>query len=312
MRRLVGTLSVIVLGSAMAVGVPAPSSAATGEFGNSCVATVAPSGITLIMIAGAGTNPQPATAPSTGVITQARFNVPATPTTFPTVVKVLRATGVSNQYTVIAQSASVAVGGGLQTYPVRVPVRAGDVLGVFGTSGTLACSPTNAGDVIGQLAGDAAVGTTATYSTGTNAAVPLVATVEPDVDGDGFGDVTQDGCPQSAAFQGPCPAVVVRSLPTTRGSSITVLVTTNNAASVTVTGLAKVDGKKIKLKSRTTSVNPGDLAQIKVKLPRALKRALAGLPSRRSIKVTFTTSATDAIGRVTTSRSSVKLHGTGH
>ena len=50
-----------------------------------------------------------------------------------------------------------------------------------------------------------------------------------------------------------------------------------------------------------TNPQPGDLAQIKVKLPPG-----------KSIKVTLTTSATDVIGRVTTSKSSVKLPGTGH
>ena len=61
-----------------------------------------------------------------------------------------------------------------------------------------------------------------------------------------------------------------------------------------------------------TNPQPGGLAQIKVKLLRVLKRALAGLPSGKSIKVTLTTSATDVIGRVTTSKSSVKLPDTGH
>jgi hypothetical protein len=35
--------------------------------------------------------------------------------------------------------------------------------------------------------------------------IPLNADLEPDADGDGFGDITQDGCPTSAATQGACP-----------------------------------------------------------------------------------------------------------
>ena len=312
MRRTgTAVLTVSFALGALVLGAPSPASAAATDFGNGCSTVSGSTNTTTVYIYNGATNPLPAGAPQTGVITKARFTLPSVPGTLPFEVKVLRATGAPNQFTVVAQSGTVNVGSGTQTYAVRVPVTAGDLLGVSGYAG-LYCSTGDAGDVTGQVGADLAVGATAVFTTASGVAIPLVATVEPDADHDGYGDITQDGCPQSAAFQGPCPAVVVRSLPTTRGSSITVLVTTNNAASVTVTGLAKVDGKKIKLKSRTTSVNPGDLAQIKVKLPRALKRALAGLPSRRSIKVTFTTSATDAIGRVTTSKSSVKLPGTGH
>jgi len=50
--------------------------------------------------------------------------------------------------------------------------------------------------------GDAAVGTTSAYST-IAAALPVSAVVEPDADGDGYGDETQD-CLAHPGTHGPC------------------------------------------------------------------------------------------------------------
>ena len=302
MRRLIGALSVIMIGSAAAIAAPSPATAASSQFGNGCVATVANPNITYLMVTKSAANPLPVTAPISGVITKATTTLPNGPFAFQSKLKVARPAGGANQFTILAESAAFTVGGGVNTYDVRVPVTAAGADQVAGGDG----------DTIAAVASDAPVGSTLAYSTTANAAIPLVATVEPDADHDGFGDATQDGCPQSAAYQGACPVVAVKSFPVSGERSITVLVTTNNTAGVTVTGVAKVHGKKIKLKSHTTSVNPGDLARIKVKLPRALKTALAALSPGRTIKVKLTTSATDVIGRVTTSKSAVKLHGTGH
>jgi len=311
MRRLIGALSVIMIGSATAIAAPSPATAASSQFGNGCVATVANPNTTYLMVTKSAANPLPVTAPISGVITKATTTLPPGSFAFQTKLKVARPAGGANQFTILAESAVFTVGGSVNTYDVRVPVTAGDLIGSGGSIG-LACSFGGAGDTIAVLASDAPVGSTLAYSITANAAIPLVATVEPDADHDGFGDATQDGCPQSAAYQGACPVVAVKSFPVSGEKSITVLVTTDNAASVTVTGVAKVHGKKIKLKSHTASVNPGDLAHLKVKLPRALKTALAALSPGRTIKVTLTTSATDSIGRVTTSKSAVKLPGTGH
>jgi hypothetical protein len=38
--------------------------------------------------------------------------------------------------------------------------------------------------------------------------VDVGAVLEPDADGDGFGDETQDACPSDASTQGPCPPAV--------------------------------------------------------------------------------------------------------
>jgi hypothetical protein len=45
-----------------------------------------------------------------------------------------------------------------------------------------------------------------TVGSATGERLNLSAVVEPDADHDGFGDVSQDACPQSAATQTACPA----------------------------------------------------------------------------------------------------------
>ncbi len=100
---------------------------------------------------------------------------------------------------------------GLQEFVTRLPIAAGETVGI---------------DVFGQTSSDAPM---LTVSTGANSmndwqpALPEVGTgvggvqsghvllqarIEPDADGDGYGDETQDGCPTDAGASGPCPVVI--------------------------------------------------------------------------------------------------------
>jgi hypothetical protein len=310
MRRLTILVGASLLGATTAL-VPSPASAAAGDFGNTCVATTAPTNTTLVMTAGAPANTIPASAPATGVVTKATFSMPVVPTTFPQTIKILRASGAPNQYRTIAQSASVPVGSGTQSFSVRLPVVSGDLLGVYGgVTGTLACNTASAADTLASFAGDVAVGATQTFTPIASAAIPLVATVEPDVDRDGFGDISQDQCPQSASFQVACPVVVLDTFAAAAGGSITVVVATDNKAKVKITGSATVNGTKITMKSRARAVRPGVLGRFTVKLPKSLRDALAALPSRKFIKVKLVATSTDVVGRTTKDKTSVKLRGT--
>jgi hypothetical protein len=310
MRRLAIVISSLVLGASTAL-VPSPASAAALELGNGCVAGGAQPNYTVLMVAKGPDNPLPITAPSAGVITKARFTMPTGSSPgYPQKLKVARATGASNEYTVVAESGTLPVVSGIQTFDVRVPMAAGDFLGLQGgANGVLYCN-TSAANVIGVLPGDAAVGSTATYSPQANNAIPVVVTLEPDVDQDGYGDLTQDECPESAAYQGECPVVVLDSFATPQGGAIVVLVGTDNTAKVKVTGKAKVNGKTIKLKSGTKTVKPGKLAKFTLQLPRPLRDALATLPPSRFIKVKLVATSTDLVGRTAKDKTSVKLYGT--
>jgi hypothetical protein len=309
MRRLAAGATSLVTGLVL-VAMPGVAHAAPGEMGNGCVANGTFPGETLLLTAKAASSPLPVTAPMTGVITKARFAIPPEATgTYPHKVKVVRPGAAPNQYTVVAESAVLDLVTGTNTYDVRVPITAGDLLGLYGSVGTFYCVAPS-GNVVSKVAGDPASGATNTYTTLDSTGIPLVATVEEDVDKDGYGDITQDKCPQSAAVQVECPVVVLDSFGIPQGRKILVLVGTNVPTQLTVTGSAKVGGKTVKLSSKAKSVSPGSFGRITVKLPKALRDALAALPSTRSIKVKLVASSTDVAGRKSTDKSSVRLPGT--
>lgn len=89
----------------------------------------------------------------------------------------------------------------------RIPVLAGDRLGLYGpqSEGTLACNTGEPEDELGFLHGAASLGTTLAFASLAGFRVPVSASLEPDLDGDGYGDETQDGCPESAEYQTACP-----------------------------------------------------------------------------------------------------------
>jgi hypothetical protein len=211
----------------------------------------------------------------------------------------------------VAQSPSITVPNTVSTQDVRLPVKAGDFLGLYGSGGTLICGTPNAGDTAVTFAGDSAVGSSQVFSPpNANLSIPVVATIEPDADGDGYGDISQDFCPQAASVQVACPAIKLDSLASASKGSITVVVASSSSAKVTVSGLAKVNGKKVKLKGGSKTVEPGSLTQFKVKLPAALKAALAKLPASKKITVTLTSSSTNVAGQTSTDKAKVKLPGT--
>ena len=94
----------------------------------------------------------------------------------------------------------------------RIPVQAGDIVGLRAadlaglTPGTCAAAG-GATDTYRFLQGtaptDLGVGTSYVETSGLK--MDVSADVEPDADGDGFGDETQDACPRLATTQEPCP-----------------------------------------------------------------------------------------------------------
>jgi hypothetical protein len=90
-------------------------------------------------------------------------------------------------------------------YLTRIPVHAGDIIGIY-TSGTGNCSlsTSNTSDHFVDATGDLAPGTTTPVSAADSFRFPVAAFVEPDADGDGFGDESQDFCATDPTTQGPC------------------------------------------------------------------------------------------------------------
>ncbi|MFN8151369.1 MAG: hypothetical protein U0R24_09630 [Solirubrobacterales bacterium] len=84
----------------------------------------------------------------------------------------------------------------LNTYPVRIPVQAGDVLGFAFTGDSNPCvGGAAAGTTVRYVGFDPASGSTADFSSSLTYPIDISATLEADADGDGYGDETQDSCP---------------------------------------------------------------------------------------------------------------------
>jgi hypothetical protein len=155
------------------------------------------------------------TAPSPGVITS--FSSGQDGSSYRGLV--LRPTGAADQYSLVGKSVEgETAGSGIVTVPARISVLAGDkiALQVLTDAGTASrcyvASPTDyATQSLPAAAFDPdAAGATADFSGISpvgNQAVNLSAELEPDADGDGYGDETQDLCPTDAARQDACPTI---------------------------------------------------------------------------------------------------------
>jgi hypothetical protein len=297
-------------------GVGSPTAAAATEFGNGCIADRAIEGQSFSTIQLLQSSGQVA-APSSGVITKWKIAlVPEVPFGVPTQLKVYRPTANASQFQVVGESASENVVSGINTFSTRIPIHAGDHLGLFGSSkiGTLFCAEEPEaefpGNVMGFFEGNPLPGSTASlFASESELLVPAVAVVEPDADGDGFGDETQDQCPQSAATQSPCPVITLDSLSLTGKSKITVYVAVSTPAPVQVIGSGKIGKKKVTLKSPVQTVNPGKLTRFTLKFPASLTKKLQELPKNKKVTLKVTASATNVAGQVSTDVSKVKLKG---
>jgi len=204
MRRLGRALA--VLGPMLlATAGPAPAATTIGD------STFTPSGT----CNGIGTYAQIASpggqfaAPSAGIITSWTFGAGTTPATS-LEFKVLRAAGGDSFITIAESEPRAMLANQANTFPTRLVVGAGDVIGFFAGPGVaFACNrPTTpgAGYVVGTTGSDLAVGSGGSYNSAPDLEFAVSAQLEPDADGDGFGDESQDSCPLDTAAQAvPCP-----------------------------------------------------------------------------------------------------------
>jgi hypothetical protein len=289
--------------------VAAQAASAATEVGNTCSASAYAPNFTLFQI-GRAPGTLPLTVPSAGVVTQWKV-VSALSTLEREQLKVFRGTGNGNEFTVTAASEAQLAKTGLNVFSTRIPVAAGDRFGVAGNA--LYCSTGNALDVIGDSSSmTAPVGSTKVFETAASLQVAVSAVVEPDVDGDGFGDETQDQCPQSAALQTACPPISLDSQALTGKGSATVLLTASPAGTVGVTGKVKIGrGNFVSLKGGTKSVSPGAITSFTLRYPSALKAKLKELSPKQSLVLKINESAKNLAGIASKSSAKAKLPGQG-
>jgi hypothetical protein len=313
----------------LAVSVMGASSAsAATEIGDNCTATAASGeglSATLFDLTSPA-NPVPLAAPSAGVVTSWKLSLSISevvvPRIIPQTLKVLRLDTGAKTAQVIGE-ASGLIGSGSNVIPARIPIQAGDRLGLFGSGpvtfegstsevGTLFCG--EQGDAtIGAIVGGPPPGATAPYSElpeTSEVRIPGTAVIEPDADADGFGDETQDLCPQSATTQAACPVIKLSASASAKKKLATVLVTADNPATVSVTGTASLGkGKKAKLKAKAKTVSPGTLTKFKLKFSSALQNRLKELTPKQFVTLKVAVSAPNVVGKPTQKKLKLKLKG---
>jgi len=288
----------------------AASASAAAEFGDPCPAvTGAPIPYGVFALTAAG-DPLPLAAPTAGILTKWRIEVasPGPPKPAPVTLKTLRLTGPTNL--MVTGEGSGSITAGTNVFDVRIPIQAGDHLGIFGTDpelGTPICSSPSEN----QLAiFDPATGpgSSSPYGTGeSELRIPVVGTIEPDVDNDGFGDETQDACPQSAAAQVACPPVTFSTAKQVKKGAVVILVTADTPAPVTVKGVVKLGKGKAKLNGGTKSLTPGVIGRFTLKFSKKLKAKLTDLSPRQKLTLKATVTGTNISGTVTKKILKVKL-----
>jgi len=192
--------------AALALTIPAGASAAV-TFGGSLA--TAPTtifgcggGCTFIQnkLASSQQIPAGSAAPSDGVVV--RWSIRSGTTPAPTALRLLHRVGPTTFTGAGTSAIETPAENAISTFATRLPVKAGDVLGldttkVWGVGG--------GGLNTSQRPSPLVDGATETATASANIDLTLNADVEPDADGDGFGDETQDGCATDATTQGPCP-----------------------------------------------------------------------------------------------------------
>lgn len=95
----------------------------------------------------------------------------------------------------------------ISSFPTRMPIPAGAYVGLTVPGGSVPGFQSSAGGQAKYSRTEAPFpGITGVVGESHNGAILYDADVELDVDGDGYGDVTQDSCPTSASVhEGPCP-----------------------------------------------------------------------------------------------------------
>jgi hypothetical protein len=127
---------------------------------------------------------------------------------------------------------------------------------------------------------------------------------EPDRDGDGFGDLTEDGCPWNATVQAECPPVRVQvsAVIATRGAIVFKLGVSSEAKVQVLGDLGLSAGA-----ART--VLPGRIASFRAPLTQSVLRRLGQIDPQQALRVRMRVRSTDLAGRENDRVLTVKLHG---
>jgi hypothetical protein len=327
---IVGALAAIV---ALFLASASASAAGPVEFGSTCTPNLQLPAVgsvveSVSLTTGAGNVPVP------GVITSWKVKV-VTGDPVPTALRLQvwrPVLGLPNLYTLQGQSEPELPDGPEGTFATRVPVLPGDAIGLLASGGLNLTSYCGEGESetarLAVLPGSTTPGEPAAEIEGVEPAeLPVVVSIEPDLDHDGFGDLTQDACPTDPSTQAACPqpAALAPAPPSTPSPSVpkvvlrpvlhrggaNLQVSTEAAARVTVTARAAVgDGRTARFGAPSQSLAAGATDSFPLRFPRALRERLAGLRPGQAIKLRLLVTTRRTDGTVDVRHRTVVLHRT--
>jgi len=313
------TCAALVAATAAVLGLGATGASAAQTVGSDCVANESrPDATAIALYNGGSLAPQSNVYPG-GVITRWRVQAPPDQAPIQQRLIVNRQAGEEDD-SKVGESALETIGPGTSEFATRVPAPDYAHIGLTGPEAALFCDH-DSGSTAGLVEGAWAIGETRRFHVEVHVSVPVVVTVEPDRDGDGFGDETQDGCPQSALYQSGCPLVHLDVVARAKPAAILVDVTPSAEAKVYGWGQVAWQARTKSGKShrRTVGIGPtkyrwlagGVATRIRLALPKAVIRRLKRTPRRETLRAKVFVHSMDLAGRPSTEKLAVELRGRG-
>ncbi len=304
------------------------ASARPAEVGDRCVAGDQEAGWTTIVLNN-GLNdglqePFVQVGNAGGVVTRWRIEVGPGAGAHPQRLVVLRQAA-ENEDQRVGESALENVVEGVNEFAARIPAPAYAHVGLDSPDQTYTCKLE--GHLGGVVDDPFAIGETRKFEVHINTGIPVQAFVEPDRDGDGYGDESQDSCPTLAWTHEACPTVslsISKQKVTRRAIVAEVSFESDRAlpaAAKIELGAEMATGETRKGKPAkgglfsiqgSREMTAGSTAVVRFPLPKAVKRRLARLSPKKGIVATVRAKALNAdelIGSGLQSAFAVKLRG---
>jgi len=325
MRRAVGAIGLVVvlwalLADASAWGIPAR------EVGDACEANESRPNLTAIP---AANKLATAITEGSGVITSWKIQVAPGAGSLEEQLVVLRLGGLGPEPEVIkiAEGALETVHEGSNEFSTRIPLNElHNRIGLHGPVATFLCGGAE-GSAAYLVNGELPLGESRPIEEQEETGAPVEAIVEPDRDGDGYGDESQDRCFQSAETHDVCPIVTTEAIATVEPDSILVQVRASSQCTVQVNGMVSwkeprkgAGSKKLGNETRTAHLGsggvqpvvPGAVANFTIPLHRAVRLRLGQMLPRQALRAMLSVNTSDVVDRETAAELTVKLRGRKH
>lgn len=206
MGRPICLIAVAAMAAALLPGSAPAENASPYGIGGECEANAVVPSRTMLVV-GNSDSPYTEIVPRGGdsVITMWSVEAGRELASLPLRLEVYEPSGEPGEYKKSGESRMETVGPFLgNVFQTRIPVEGGEHVGLYGPQGTFVCTGEEKAVSL-RSEGGGEIGETRLFTTETEIGTPVGARVEPDRDGDGFGDQTQDRCHETASRGSDCP-----------------------------------------------------------------------------------------------------------